>query len=879
MRVLNLGNYINRSSPKSSFLAFFFFIALAPNMLVWGSDILPTISGPTAVIAPALHYYIVFPTANFQIQWLLNSRDSEVKSGSPVGVFIQFNGRGVDTLIIRFRNVNTLAQGYDTLIIHKNTCPAIAGNITSNQEICQGFKATIALDTLIGRNIFWEYSQAPFTQWNNIAYPQKTLITAPLQATTRFRAVVFTEGCGSDTSAVTTVFVKPPPSGAFSVILPEICGGDTSVLLEGQALQGKGLWETNGKGSFWLIDPTKARYIAASQDSGNITITWKVISANCPPQLYSQILSVRPGPLGELQTVNSSICPRNLSEPIKVKALRGEGSWQPTPWGQIVRQENGFRFVPSFEARGRQVAISWVVALPGCQNRSYQQIFNVKNAGVATIENSRPEVVCRGGRVVLKATRRREYPGNYFWSTKQPISDPSINSPELFPAASDTVRLTFYDIFTGCTSQDSLLVRVVERQLIKYQESVTICAGARLMLNTLLEDSTGNLAWSFLFFNRERQAFESIVLPQPIFSPDTSVDVLFKREKNGCRQEGLIRIIVNSAKAQIKSPFPNFTGFCRGDRAFLRDTIISRQATTCNKKYWFATQSVSIRALQLIDPITGEINNQFLRGDTAVQIQNKIVRFFANKDSIPIATNPPDFNVNPGRIYFWCTACWDSLTRCIGYDDIAFRILPIPEPRFTVLAGGKPLNAQREMPFKNRQNVLFQNLTEDIQTENPRLLYSWDFGDPESGALNYSQQYTTSHNYTKAGRFRVTLVASNGACSRSAVEDFRILDETFYFPNAFTPNGDGIDDKFRPIPAYWEGTDKEIDELQNEIFMEIYNQWGQKVFSANKMSGWNGNDDQGNPLPSGNYTYQVRIIQTQINRKELKFSGQVTLLR
>lgn len=879
MKVFNLGTFINRSSGKFSFVALFFFMAFMPNALVWGSGLLPTISGPTAVITPGLYYYSVFPTANFQIQWILNSRASEIKSGSPVGAFIQFNGRGVDTLIIRFRNVNTLVQGYDTLIINRNTCPAIAGNITSNQEICQGFKATIALDTLIGRNIFWEYSEAPFTQWNSIVYPEKTLITSPLQVTTRFRAVVFTEGCGSDTSTVTTIFVNPPPLGDFSAGLPEICGGDTSALLEGRTIQGKGFWESNGKGRFWIIDETKARYIAASADSGDITITWKVTSANCTPQLYSQTLKVRPGPLGELQTVTSNICPRNLSELIVVKALRGEGRWEPTLWGQIVRQENGFRFVPSFDARGRQVAINWVVALPGCQSRNYQQIFNVKNAGVATIENSRPEVVCRGGKLALKATRRREYPGNYFWSTKQQISDPSIDSPELFPVVDDTVGLTFYDIFTGCTSRDTLFVRVVERQLIQYQERVTICAGARLMLNTFLEDSTGNLEWSFPFFNRERQAFENIILPAPIFLPDTSVAVLFKREKNGCRQEGVIKIVVNNTKAQIKSPFPNFTGFCRGDRAFLRDTIVSRQATTCNKKYWFARQSLAISAFQVIDPNTGEINSQFLRGDTAIQIQNETIRFFVNKDSILIATNPSDFNQNPGRMYFWCTACWDSTTRCIGYDDIAFRILPIPEPRFTVLAGGKPLNAQREMPFKHRQNVLLQNLTEGIQAENPRLLYSWDFGDPESGALNYSQQYTVSHNYSKAGRFRVTLVASNGACSRSVVEDFTILDETFYFPNAFTPNGDGIDDRFRPIPAYWEGTDKEIDELKNEIFMEIYNQWGKRVFSSNKMSGWNGNDDQDNPLPSGNYTYQVRIIQAQVNRKEIKFSGQVTLLR
>ncbi|MCS6906193.1 MAG: gliding motility-associated C-terminal domain-containing protein, partial [Bacteroidia bacterium] len=306
---------------------------------------------------------------------------------------------------------------------------------------------------------------------------------------------------------------------------------------------------------------------------------------------------------------------------------------------------------------------------------------------------------------------------------------------------------------------------------------------------------------------------------------------------------------------------------------------ISQQGTKCNQKYWFATSSAVIRALEVINPKDGKIQSSFMRGDTAIWVQNELVRFYRNQDSIRIGTNPRDFNVNPGRTYFWCTACWDSLTGCIGYDDIIFRILPVPEPRFNIIAGGKALNIQREVPYKYRQNVLLQNLTEGNNVENPRLLYSWDFGDPASGVLNYSQSYTATHSYSQAGRFRVTLVASNGACSRSVVEDFTILEETFYFPNAFTPNGDGIDDKFRPIPAYWEKTNEEIEELSNEIIMEIFDAWGKKVFQTTQMAGWNGNDEQGNPLPMGNYTYKVKIKTTQVNKKELYFSGQVLLIR
>ncbi len=54
---------------------------------------------------------------------------------------------------------------------------------------------------------------------------------------------------------------------------------------------------------------------------------------------------------------------------------------------------------------------------------------------------------------------------------------------------------------------------------------------------------------------------------------------------------------------------------------------------------------------------------------------------------------------------------------------------------------------------------------------------------------------------------------------------------SIFFPTAFTPNGDGLNDVFRPKP---------FGHLQS-FHMDIFNRWGQKVYSSDDYAtGWDG---------------------------------------
>lgn len=90
-----------------------------------------------------------------------------------------------------------------------------------------------------------------------------------------------------------------------------------------------------------------------------------------------------------------------------------------------------------------------------------------------------------------------------------------------------------------------------------------------------------------------------------------------------------------------------------------------------------------------------------------------------------------------------------------------------------------------------------------------------------------------------------------------------------FMPTAFSPNGDGRNDFFRPVST---GPVK-------VRYFEIYNRYGEKVFSAggaNAVQGWDGTY-KGVPQPLGVYYYQINI--ETVPGETLFLKGDITLLR
>jgi len=91
--------------------------------------------------------------------------------------------------------------------------------------------------------------------------------------------------------------------------------------------------------------------------------------------------------------------------------------------------------------------------------------------------------------------------------------------------------------------------------------------------------------------------------------------------------------------------------------------------------------------------------------------------------------------------------------------------------------------------------------------------------------------------------------------------------DVFIVPNAFSPNNDGINDKFRI-------TAQNIDILQ----FDIYDRWGIKIFEiSNYNNGWDGSIN-GIPADIGVYLYYLRYYVYE-SEKYYEKTGYITLLK
>lgn len=121
--------------------------------------------------------------------------------------------------------------------------------------------------------------------------------------------------------------------------------------------------------------------------------------------------------------------------------------------------------------------------------------------------------------------------------------------------------------------------------------------------------------------------------------------------------------------------------------------------------------------------------------------------------------------------------------------------------------------------------------------------YFWDFGDG-----NTSTSFDPTHIYNDEGILEVMLMATNGICYDTAFINIETTPtSSFVIPNVFTPNGDNNNDIF-----YVKGENLE------SVEVEIYNRWGQLMFSWNHVKGyWDGRTLSGSEAPDGTYFYIV----------------------
>ncbi|MBP7511246.1 MAG: gliding motility-associated C-terminal domain-containing protein, partial [Bacteroidia bacterium] len=175
-------------------------------------------------------------------------------------------------------------------------------------------------------------------------------------------------------------------------------------------------------------------------------------------------------------------------------------------------------------------------------------------------------------------------------------------------------------------------------------------------------------------------------------------------------------------------------------------------------------------------------------------------------------------------------------------------------------------------PFVNKVNWLpydYWNLGinkyELLKTE-PQLYENSILYSKTDKPLIYSDN---SLNYDN-GLYQYTILAyenifGNNQTSRSNTIDL-IQPPIVYCPNAYTENGDGLNDEFLTLPVF-----------VKDFHLQIYNRWGERIFETrNKKEGFNGKY-RGNEIQNDVYFYLVSYTGWDSSLHTLK--GNFTILK
>lgn len=152
-------------------------------------------------------------------------------------------------------------------------------------------------------------------------------------------------------------------------------------------------------------------------------------------------------------------------------------------------------------------------------------------------------------------------------------------------------------------------------------------------------------------------------------------------------------------------------------------------------------------------------------------------------------------------------------------------------------------------------------------TDIPGATYQWT---PSATIDRPTAANTTATPVDTITTYTVTATSSNCTATDSITIRAKLLtcgEPDFHIPNAFTPNGDGINDVLDLSSS-----------VLSELSIAIFNRWGQCVFRCDNPSDcrWDGRFNNTDCLP-GVYTYTCRIRCH--NGVENDFKGDITLIR
>jgi len=687
------------------------------------------------------------------------------------------------------------------------------------------------------------------------------------------------------TSDIATYVINVTPSANAGTLSGNstLCSGTTSTITSNG--NSGGTWTSSNAS----IATVNSNGVVTGISAGSITLSYSVNVAGCSNGDVESI-SITVNPTPTLTPIsNQNLCSGTLSSPININVQPSSSNinWSNSTTS-IGLAASGSNNIPSFipinnSNTSLTATITVFASLNGCS--SGLQTFNISVYNTPTVLASSNSPICVNGTINLSTSNGSNYswqgPNGFISSSQSPILT------NVTTAMSGTYSVSINSLTGNCPGTATVNVVVNPLPVVSASSNSPACIGGSIILNSNLNNAN-SYSWS------GPNNFSS-TLSNPVINNASGNMVgnytLTVQNNQGCFNASVVSV---NLLPQPSAPIVSSVRLCQFSQV---NPLVAIPSTGGNLN-WYGNNSnggtatlnvptpssntVGIYPFYVSQTVQGCESPRSLLNVTILPAPNGILNAIPPKCapmcsrfilSTSNAINQFQWNMGNGII----TTNNDTINHCYqnsGNYTVSVKITDTSGCFNTLqFPNWVRVNENPTASFSSTPNevtlfdpeILFQNQS----TGSSISSYNWNFGDLTGTTTSQENIY---HTYTNAGVYTVTLIVrTNEGCSDTAKGIIEVLDDfNVYIPNSFTPNDDDVNEEFYPV-----GTGIS----ENNYLMEIYDRWGELIFTSNKLSiHWKGLRKNGTePVMQDTYIYRITL---QSNKGlSINKIGQVKVIR
>lgn len=793
--------------------------------------------------------------------------------------------------------------GGDTAIITVLDNPV--SNAGADIAVCSGTPDTIGTSPVTGNT----YSWTPTTGLSNstVANPAITTInngTTPLITT----YTVTTSAAGCQTSDVITVTVNPQPS--LVITNPSAVCSPAVVDITAPAINAG----TSGGGvlSYWLDSLSNNAITTPAAIATGGTYYIKSTAAGACTEVKPVIVTINLSPVSDAGA-DISLCTGDTGQ-IGSNAIPGSTySWLPATG--LITDTASNPFIAVINSGSAPQIIEYIVttAAGGC---SSTDTVNVTVNILATANAGIDRIVCAGSDVPLNGVIGGAA-ANGLWNGGAGMYSPGNNSlstlysPDTseISAGSVTLTLTSDDPPGTCpVAVDTIVITINLPAIVNAGTDDTICAGNTVALNAVIGGTATGGAWSGGggTYNPDNTSLNAIYTPGIAETEAGIVNLTYTTDDPSGPCPAVSDVVTVYINMSPTANAGSAQYVCEGTAITLNGSVggsatsaawsggtgtFSPDNTALDAVYTPAANEYSADSIVLTLTTNNPIGFPCTASssDVTVHFYKKPVINFSVDDSAGCPLHCVNFTdsttvANGSSItnYSWnfgdnstvsnisapshcySQTGWYDVTLTVVSDNNCSDTLTIPQ-----IIQVYPLPSAEFEYSPDPATIISSTITlNDLSSQDVNLWF-WDFGDGDTMTVSVADiVHEYPGDYPDA--YLTSLIVMNlFGCTDTVIHQIVINPEfSFFAPNAFSPNGDGLNDYFGA-----KGMGIEIYELM------IFDRWGNLIFYSDELDKtWDGKANQGaEKAQQDTYVWKVKL--TDVYRKKHNYIGTVSIIR